>query len=125
MSDLGVGIIGCGNISTAYLELAQLFNGIEVRALADINHVAAVQKSEEFNVRAESIEGVLGAGDIDVVVNLTIPDAHFDVTKNILSAGKHAYTEKPMVLNLAEGQELAALSKAKDRRIGSAPDTFL
>ena len=125
MSDLGVGIIGCGNISTAYLELAQLFRGIEVRALADINHMAAVQKSEEFNVRAESIEGVLGAGDIDVVVNLTIPDAHFDVTKNILSAGKHAYTEKPMVLTLAAGQELAALSKAQNRRIGSAPDTFL
>ena len=125
MSDLGVGIIGCGNISTAYLELAQLFSGIEVRALADINHVAAVQKSEEFNVRAESIEGVLGAGDIDVVVNLTIPDAHFDVTKNILSAGKHAYTEKPIVLTLAEGKELAALSKAQNRRIGSAPDTFL
>ena len=125
MSNLGVGIIGCGNISMAYLELAQLFSGIDVRAVADINHASAVQKSEEFNVRVESIEGLLGAVDIDVVVNLTIPDAHFDVTKNILSAGKHAYTEKPMVLNLAEGQELAALSKSQNRRIGSAPDTFL
>ena len=83
------------------------------------------KKSEELNVRADSIEGLLGAGDIDVVVNLTIPKVHFDVTKKILSAGKHAYTEKPLVLVLAEGQELAALSKAKDRRIGSAPDTFL
>ena len=96
-----------------------------MRALADINHAAAIQKSEEFNVRAESIEEVLGAGDIDVVVNLTIPDAHFEVTKNILSAGKHAYTEKPMVLTLAEGQELAVLATAQNCRIGSAPDTFL
>ena len=69
VSELGVGIIGCGNISTVYLELAQLFSGIEVRALADINH-GSRSKSEEFNVRVESIEGVLGAGDIDVVVNL-------------------------------------------------------
>ena len=83
MSHLGVGIIGCGNISTAYLQLAPLFKGIEVRAVADIHHAAAVQKAEEFNVRAESIEGLLGAGDIDVVVNLTIPDAHFTVTKKI------------------------------------------
>ena len=125
MSNLGVGIIGCGDISTAYLELAQLFSGIQIRALDDINDAAALKKSEELNVRVDSIEGLLGAGDIDVVVNLTIPKAHFDVTKKILSAGKHAYTEKPLVLVLAEGQELAALSKAKDRRIGSAPHTFL
>ena len=125
MSNLGVGIIGCGNISIAYLELAPLFKGIEVRAVADINHAAAAQKAEEFNVRAESIEGLLGAGDIEVVVNLTIPNSHFEVTKKILSAGKHAYTEKPMVLSLADGQDLAALSKAQNCRIGSAPDTFL
>ena len=125
MSHLGVGIIGCGNISTAYLQLTPLFKGLEVRAVADIHHAAAVQKAEEFNVRAESIEGLLGAGDIDVVVNLTIPDAHFTVTKNILNAGKHAYTEKPMVLSLAEGQELAALAMGENLRIGSAPDTFL
>ena len=67
---------------------------------------------------------LLEAGDIDVVVNLTIPDAHFTVTKNILNAGKHAYTEKPMVLSLAEGQELAALAMGANLRIGSAPDTF-
>ena len=63
-----MGIIGCRNISTVYFKLAQLFSSIELRALVDINHAAAVQKSEEFNVRAESIEGVLGAGDINVVV---------------------------------------------------------
>tara|TARA_B100001057_G_scaffold190157_1_gene190938 strand:- start:256 stop:1386 length:1131 start_codon:yes stop_codon:yes gene_type:complete len=125
MSNLGIGIIGCGNISTAYLELIPLFRGIEVRAVADINNSAAVQKAEEFNFRADSIEGLLRAGDIDVVVNLTVPDAHFEVTKNILSAGKHVYTEKPMVLSLVEGQALAALAKTQSRRIGSAPDTFL
>ena len=41
MSKLGIGIIGCGNISTAYLTLAPLFKGIEVRAVADINPSAA------------------------------------------------------------------------------------
>ena len=44
MSNLGVGIIGCGDISTAYLELAQLFSGIQIRALDDINDAAAIQK---------------------------------------------------------------------------------
>ncbi len=61
MSKLGIGIIGCGNISTAYLTLAPLFKGIEVRAVADINPSAAQEKADEFNVRAQSVEDLLGA----------------------------------------------------------------
>ncbi|WP_299144292.1 Gfo/Idh/MocA family oxidoreductase [uncultured Tateyamaria sp.] len=121
----GIGIIGCGNISAAYLRLAPLFKGLEVRAVADMNLDAAKARADEFNVRAETVDGLLGADDIDIVVNLTIPDAHFAVTKSILEAGKHAYTEKPIVLTLAEGEELRALADAKGLRIGSAPDTFL
>jgi len=121
----GIGIIGCGNISTAYLRLAPLFKGLEVRAVADMNPDAARARAAEFNVRAETVEGLLSADDIDIIVNLTIPDAHFAVTKSILEAGKHAYTEKPIVLTLAEGEELRALADAKGLRVGSAPDTFL
>ena len=125
MSKLGIGIIGCGNISTAYLTLAPLFKGIEVRAVADINPSAAQEKADEFNLRAQSVEDLLGADDIDVVVNLTIPAAHFSTTKTILQAGKHAYSEKPLVLSLKEGKELTALAAENGLRVGSAPDTFL
>ncbi len=121
----GIGIIGCGNISTAYLRLAPLFKGLEVRAVADMNMETAMARATEFNVRAETVEDLLAAEDIDIVVNLTIPDAHFAVTRSILQAGKHAYTEKPLVLTLEEGEELRALAAANDLRIGSAPDTFL
>lgn len=121
----GVGIIGCGNISAAYLRLAPLFKGLEIRAVADMNPAAAAARAKEFGVRAETVAGLLASNDIDMVVNLTIPDAHFGVTKSILEAGKHAYSEKPMVLSLAEGEELRALAAAKGLRVGSAPDTFL
>ena len=125
MSKLGIGIIGCGNISTAYLTLVPLFKGIEVQAVADINAAAAKEKADEFNVRAQSVDELLGADDIDIVVNLTIPDAHFSITKAILQAGKNAYSEKPLVLTLTEGQELSAIANENGLRIGSAPDTFL
>ena len=46
---LGVGIIGCGNISTAYFRLAPLFSGIEMRACADINMAAAKARAKEFS----------------------------------------------------------------------------
>ncbi len=125
MADLGIGIMGCGNISAAYLQLAPLFRGMEIRACADLNETAAKARAEEFGIRADSVDGLLQADDIDIVVNLTIPAAHFEVSKTILGAGKHVYSEKPFVLSVDEGRELAALARSKDLRIGSAPDTFL
>ncbi|WP_299201590.1 Gfo/Idh/MocA family oxidoreductase [uncultured Tateyamaria sp.] len=121
----GIGIIGCGNISTAYLTLAPLFKGLEVRAVADLNIEAANAQAAAFDVRAQTVEDLLAADDIDIVVNLTIPDAHFEVTRAILQAGKHAYSEKPIVLTQAQGEELRTLAAAQNLRIGSAPDTFL
>ena len=123
--ELGVGIIGCGNISTTYFELAPLFKGLEVRACADLNPKAAELRAGEFGVRAQSIDQLLENDDLDVIVNLTIPDAHFGVTKRILEAGKHAYSEKPLVLSLAEGEELRRLSTERKLAVGCAPDTFL
>ena len=125
MEKLGVGIIGCGNISTAYLKLAPLFKDIEVRGVADLNAEAAKAQADAFGVTAHSVEGLLAADDIDIVVNLTIPAAHFAVTKSILEAGKHAYSEKPLVLTLDEGEQLRSIATAKGLRVGSAPDTFL
>ncbi|MEM7630730.1 MAG: Gfo/Idh/MocA family oxidoreductase [Pseudomonadota bacterium] len=122
---LGIGIIGCGNISAAYLRLAPLFNGLEMRAVADLNTDVAHARAAEFGVRADSIDGLLAAADIDIVVNLTIPAAHFGVTRDILTAGKHAYSEKPLVLTLEEGEALRALATPRGLRVGAAPDTFL
>ncbi|MBW8638266.1 Gfo/Idh/MocA family oxidoreductase [Hoeflea sp. WL0058] len=122
---LGVGIVGCGNISQAYFSLAPLFRGVKVVACADIDRKASAQRAAEFDVRDNSLEELLDADDVDIVVNLTIPAAHHDVSKAALLAGKHVYSEKPFVLSLEEGLALAKLADEKKLRIGSAPDTFL
>ena len=125
MDRLGIGLIGCGNISPAYLSLAPLFRTLDMRAVADIQLEAARTRAEEHNVAARSVEDLLGSDDIDVVVNLTVPEAHFSVSKSILEAGKHVYSEKPLVLTLEQGEELRDLASENGLRIGSAPDTFL
>lgn len=125
MAKRGVGIIGCGNISAAYLRLAPMFRDIEVRAVADINREAAEARAKEFDVRAETVEGLLAADDLEIVVNLTVPAAHFEVSARVLEAGKHVYSEKPFVLSLVEGAELKRIAEPHGLRIGSAPDTFL
>ena len=125
MANLGIGIIGCGNISTTYLTLAPLFKGLEVRAVADVNMAAAEARAAEYGVKAQSVDDLLANPDVDVVINLTIPDAHYAVTKRILEAGKYAYSEKPLVLTLEQGVTLRDLARAKGLAVGCAPDTFL
>ncbi|TFL16314.1 Gfo/Idh/MocA family protein [Jannaschia formosa] len=121
----GIGILGAGNISESYLSRAPLFAGIEVRAVADLDPARAAARAETFGVRAETVEGLLAAPDIDIVVNLTVPTAHHAVTCAILEAGKHAYSEKPLALTLADARDIAARADRAGRRVGCAPDTFL
>jgi predicted dehydrogenase len=121
----GVGIMGAGNISAAYLRLAPLFKNLEVRAIADVIPEAAKKRAEEYKVAAQTPDELLKNSELDVIVNLTVPAAHFQVSKDILSAGKHAYSEKPFVLSVEEGIQLKALAAEHNLKVGSAPDTFL
>jgi predicted dehydrogenase len=123
--ELGVGIIGCGNISMTYFSLSPLFKGIKVLACADLNPEAARQRAAEYGVKAQTIPELLANDELDVIVNLTIPAAHFEVSKAILEAGKHVYSEKPLTITLEEGKQLQALGREKGLAIGCAPDTFL
>jgi predicted dehydrogenase len=122
---LGVGIIGCGNISWAYLKLSKLFKDIEVRAVADINMAAAQARAAEFGVRALAVKDLLKAKDIDIVVNLTVPATHFKVSKQILDAGKHVYSEKPLTLTYKDALALQKHAAKRKLTVCSAPDTFL
>jgi len=122
---MNIGIIGCGNISSTYLRLAPLFKGLDVVACADINAEAARTQAQEYGCQAMSIDDMLSAASIELIINLTIPAAHAQVSTRILQSGKHVYSEKPYVLSLPEGQVLHELAQKQGKRIGSAPDTFL
>lgn len=120
-----VGIIGCGNISDIYATNGRLFRDLEITACADLMPDAAARLSEKFGIRKMSVEGLLDAGDIDAVLNLTIPLAHADVSLAAIAAGKHVYCEKPLATTLADGEAIVAAARAKGVRVGSAPDTVL
>src|SRR5262245_22473533 len=125
MSDLGIGIIGCGVISTRYLQNAPLFRGIAVRAVSDMRPAAAATQATRFGVAASSVADLLRRKDVDIVLNLTTPNAHFEVSKRALEAGKHVYSEKPLSVTAAEGRKLVALARRRGLEIAAAPDTLL
>ena len=125
MAALGLGIIGCGNISSRYFGNAARFPGIEVRACADLVEEAAKRSAEEYGVRCETVDGILRSDDVQLIVNLTIPDAHYDVCAAALQAGKHVYTEKPLAATSSQARKLIDLAGRSGLRLGCAPDTFL
>ncbi len=87
---------------------------------------AAEARAEEYGVKAQTIDELLANDEVDVVVNLTIPEAHFPVSKAILEAGKHVYSEKPLVLTArSRVRSCDASPRQKGLSVGCAPDTFL
>ncbi|TWB58481.1 putative dehydrogenase [Rhizobium sp. ERR 922] len=122
---LGIGVIGCGNISMTYLRNAALFAGVELRVCADISADVAALRAREYGIRALSVDQLLADPEVDLVLNLTVPAVHFDVTMSALSAGKHVFTEKPLATSAADGRVLVAAAKRRGLQLGSAPDTFL
>ncbi|WP_316357894.1 Gfo/Idh/MocA family oxidoreductase [Devosia sp.] len=128
---MGVGIIGTGNISSAYLraitghENMAGFPVLDIKGLADMRPEASQARAAEFGLQSMSIDEMLGSSDIQLIINLTIPRAHVDVGLRALAAGKHVYSEKPLGINYAEGRKLLDAANRAGLRIGSAPDTFL
>jgi len=141
MARTGIGIIGCGNISGIYIKNAYRFENLELVALADMDASRPKAKIEEIKAKAAewkipasrleklpvacTVAKLLANPKIDIVVNLTIPKVHAEVALRTIAAGKHAYSEKPLGVNVAEGRKILEAAAAKGVRVGAAPDTFL
>ncbi|KQZ09921.1 oxidoreductase [Microbacterium sp. Root53] len=123
---VGVGIIGAGNISDQYLTNLTKFPDVRVLAVGDLVEERARAQADRYGVpRAGTPDLVLNDPDIEIVVNLTIPAVHVEVSEAIVAAGKHVWTEKPIGVNREESQRLLDAAAAAGRRVGVAPDTVL
>lgn len=120
-----VGLIGCGHIAETYFRAQEYFNNIKIIKCADINLLTAKNCANNFNIEPSTVDELLGDKEIEIILNLTVPKAHYEIAKKSLEADKHTYSEKPLAVNFNEGNKLIQLSKQKNKYIGCAPDTFL
>jgi predicted dehydrogenase len=126
MSAVGVGLIGSGVISDTYLENLLSFPDVEVAIIGGLNVGRARAQAEKHGVpRWGRVDDVLADSDVQVVVNLTTPAAHVEVSAAAIAAGKHVWTEKPIGLERDGVDALLRSADAAGLRVGSAPDTFL
>jgi len=122
---LKVGLVGCGHIAETYFRSQKYFNNIEIISCADINAEASKKCAQEYNIEAQEVDDLLIDKKINIVLNLTTPQAHYEIIKKTLLAGKHSYCEKPLSTNYDHGAELLQLANDNNLYIGNAPDTFL
>jgi predicted dehydrogenase len=126
MKPLGIGIVGTGNIAGQYALDILTHPEIELVAATDVDAERATAFGKEHGCRIHgSLEGLIADPAVDIVVNLTVHHAHYDVTKRALEAGKHVYSEKPFALRAQEARELVELAKRQGVRLGCSPSTFL
>lgn len=121
-----IGFIGCGHVNGEYLESCKLYREIEVSAVADLNTALAKEQAEKFDVpNVLSPDELLADSDVEIVVNLTPPAVHAEVTLAAIAAGKHVYTEKPFAPTLADADKIVAASREAGVEVGCAPATFM
>src|SRR6266496_961930 len=121
-----VGFIGVGNIFPQYIKWSRTFEILDVVAVADMDFSRAEARAKEYDIpHAYTVEQLLADPGIEIVINLTVPQAHSEVSLSILNAGKSVYSEKPLALSREEGQKILDLAAKKHLLVGCAPDTFL
>ena len=120
-----VGLIGCGHIAETYFRAHKYFNNFKIIKCADINNHASNKCAKTYGIKALSVNDLLKDNEVEIILNLTIPKAHYIIAKKSLLNNKHVYSEKPMAINTKDGLELLKLAKRKKLYIGNAPDTFL
>ncbi|BCB78791.1 Gfo/Idh/MocA family oxidoreductase [Phytohabitans flavus] len=123
---VGVGVIGAGRISGQYLDNLTNFPDLEVRVVADLFEDRAAEQAKAYGVAEWGPpERAIEHPDLDIIVNLTNPVAHAEVSLAAMRAGKHVWSEKPFSLDRESGRQLLETAAQTGRRIGCAPDTFL
>ena len=128
MSKVRIGFVGVGWISGIYLKnITSLFKEIEVIGVCDLIRERAEKAVKEYNIPKlyNDMYELFNDPDVDIVLNITRPYEHYEVTKQALLHGKHVYSEKPLAPRLEEARELFALALQKGLYLGGAPDTFM
>jgi predicted dehydrogenase len=125
VTTLGVGLMGCGNVSAQYLPNGPRLDALRFVACADLDRAAADRVAAEYGLEACGPEELPARADVDVVLCLTPPESHADVALRAIAAGKHVYSEKPLATSLERARHVLDAAAAAGVLVGCAPDTFL
>lgn len=126
MNKLRAAIVGCGVISEVYLDsIKQNFSILDVVACSDLDEDRMNNTADKYSIRPMTFDQILSDPEIEILINLTSPAAHYTLTRQALEHGKNVYSEKMLATEFEEATELCKVADDHNVRLGCAPDTFL
>lgn len=101
MKKLKAGIIGTGYIGPSHIEALRRLGDVEVVGLAEANQILAETKASQLNIPNAygDYRKMLDNKDVDVIHNCTPNHLHCQINCEILQAGKHVVSEKPLAMD--------------------------
>ncbi len=121
-----IAIIGTGFVADLYMRSLKTFPNIGVDCAFDLDAGRLQAFCTYWGVRAaRSLEDLLQTPGVELVLNLTNPGAHFEVSRACLLAGRHVYSEKPLATDMDDAKSLCELAQASGLMLTSAPCSLL
>jgi predicted dehydrogenase len=121
-----VAIVGCGFVADYYVRTLPVHPELELVGVMDRDAERAERFARYYSLsRFDSLDELLADPRVEIVLNLTNPSSHYEVSTCALLAGKHVYSEKPMAMTFEEAKELVELAERVGRQISSAPCSLL
>jgi predicted dehydrogenase len=123
-----IGVVGIGMISGIYLQnLTGMFGeSVILSGVSDVISEQAQQSAEKYRIKCfKNTSELIASTEVDIVVNLTQPEYHYQVALEAVKAGKHIYNEKPLCAQREEALEILKIAVDNNVLVGCAPDTFL
>ena len=121
----GIGIVGLGVISGAYLDTIARHPGLRLVAVADLNEARAAEVAAATGALALDVDALVAHPEVQTVLNLTIPAAHADIALRAIKAGVDVYGEKPLASTFDDAVRVMSAAAAAGVAVGCAPDTVL
>lgn len=113
-----IALIGCGGIAQTHLEAMSRVGRLQLHSIQDVRPEAALEASKKFNcAAAKNLQEIVGNPEIDAVIICAPPVYHFEIMKQMISAGKHVLCEKPFTISLDEAQKIQEMAKKSDRLV--------
>ena len=114
MAQLRIGIIGAGHFGRFHALKVKASRRAVLAGLYDpqAERAAAIGR-EAGGAPALGLEALLAASDAVIVASPA--ETHFELTAQVLAAGRHVLVEKPIAATLDEADRLAALAREHDR----------
>ena len=121
-----IALVGAGNIADRYAGAIAAEPELELAGATDLEPARAEALVAEHGGRTYAdLDAVLADDAVHTVVNLTVPQAHYEVAAAALAARKHVHNEKPLTLRYDDALQLLELARENGVRLSSAPTTLL